>query len=110
MALNMNLEELRDLIVEIPNTCQLAKHAQNVTIGMTQTTPVLFIGFQNLCSPYRRQRSNPTTQAVQLLDDSFPLINHYVSCVRLFLCCDPVYTQNATRGRGHVQKSARVPG
>ena len=50
MALNMNLEELRDLIVEIPDTCHLAKHAENITIGMTQTTPVLFLGSQNLCS------------------------------------------------------------
>ena len=46
----MNLEELFDLIVEIPNTCHLAKHAKNVPIPMTQTTQVPFLGSQHFCS------------------------------------------------------------
>ena len=85
---------------------------------MTQTTQVLFLGSQNLCSteivtqnvpPCRRPHSDQTTQAEQLLDDSLPLIYHYISCVRLFQCCDLVYTQIATKGRGHVQRGVHVP-
>ena len=115
----MTLEELLDLTVEIPNTCHLVRHAENVPIGITQTTPVLYLGSRNFCSdeivtqnvpPYRRQHSDPTTQAEQLPDDSLPLIYHYISLVRLFLCCDLIYTQIATRGRGHVHKGVHVPG
>ena len=46
----MTLEELLDLTVEIPNTSHLVRHAENVPIGMTQTTPVLYLGSQNLCA------------------------------------------------------------
>ena len=32
----MTLEELLDLTVEIPNTCHLVRHAENVPIDMRQ--------------------------------------------------------------------------
>ena len=46
----MTPEKLLDLTVEIPNTCHLVRHAENILIGMTQTTQVLYLGSQNLCS------------------------------------------------------------
>ena len=32
----MTLEELLDLTVEIPNTCHLVRHAENVPIGSSR--------------------------------------------------------------------------
>ena len=101
----MTLEELLDLTVEIPNTCHLVRQAENVPIGMTQTTPVLYLGSQNLCSdeivtqnvpPYRRQHSDPTTQAEQVLRAFHnQLVNVQSACTVVYLVCLPCSINNA---------------